>query len=333
MGASSSTVANDSYKQRKHYTNAEIENNIRRIFINSGTVDNTSIESLQWNNADNKGQEGQGLVLSESSTHNELKDRYSQYDINNILPRIQDGGNIDEILNENQSDIIPNYSQMSPDSISELDQIKEHMLNSIEANKAEEERKPNIINLFGGHDFNLRNNSENYDEIESETSFNLSSEKSESSFKMSTENSHNSSHSNSSNDDDDEDEDEDDDSNDDICDDDDSECGKIEKLHDEMEEEESMDDAGFATSSNGSTTISISTYKSDTPRLSSTRDSSMKSSTGDNVGSYGKTSNNSESVSNDKTSNNSDSINIRPFSSTDTADYTFRHPYSSNRFK
>ena len=309
MGASSSTIASDSYKQRKHYTNAEIENNIRRIFINSKTVDNTSIDSLKWNNLDNEVQEGGGLSISESSTNNELKDRYSKYDISNILPRIQDGGNIDEILNENQSDSIPNYNQVSDNSISEFDQIKKHMLDSMQSNnvEAEQERKPNIINLFGGSNFSIYDSENNKSNNESETSFNLMTENSKT----------NSSASFNSNDEDDDSEEVD------ICDEDDSECNESDKIHADKEFEESMDDAGFATSSNGSTTISISSYKSDTQQLSSTQEkSSVNSSTNvSSVSTYG------------KTSNNSDSINIRPFSSTDTADYTFRHPYSSNRFK
>ena len=329
MGASSSTEKNDSYKQKKHYTNAEIEDSIRRIFINSRIIDNTSIESLGWNDHIDV-QEGQGLPSNteSDSAHNDLKDRYSKYNINNILPKIQDGGNIDDILNEVQSDIVPDYSRFTSDDNSEFDKIKEHMLNSIKGNtsidldKVDQEHKPNIINLFGGSNFSIED--EKYDDVEhiTETATSVYS-----SSENSTE---------SEEDDDDIEDDTDEDDNDEE---DDKKADEEVDENDEDDEDEddsdrltsnnSIDDSGFATSSNEST-ISVSTYKSSINGASSIGKNSVtdEASISNKSSSYG-----SVSRSYERTSNNSDSVNIKPFSSTDTADYTFRHPYSSNRFR
>jgi hypothetical protein len=226
------STSNKSNK-KKHYTSDEIKQNIDNLFIGDN-IDVTSLESLNWNTENYLDKQNGGYLgaLSESST--DSKKRYKKYDIKPILPKIQEGGNVNKVLNEINSDNVPDYDDQSSEALSVFENIKKHMLNELNEN--------NNNQTGGGDDMS---NSDSYDSIQPQLALlNMMGGKSQTTNSSETE--------------------------------------------------------IYVTASSNSNSDSDSDSKE-------------------------------EMASYSFTSNDESSVDIKPFSSTDTADYAFRHPNHVNK--
>jgi len=249
MGLTQSSI-DTKYTDENKYTDEQIKNRIQKIFFgNLNNNDNISAETLGWDQGIIDG----GFTLSESS----YSERFKNFDIRDVLARIQDGGNIDDMLS---SLSMPQSEGISLSS--EFRNIKQQLTdNKLSTNNTQPKSILDLVggmssmsNLVGG---NLVGGNETSSVV--------------------------------------------------------------------------PQDGDYSTTSNGnSDNINISPASSVTNSEADTNSEASYSHTNSNASPV---SNSDAPVSeSENTNTESSGLIIKPFSSTDTSEISFRHPYNKNRF-
>lgn len=116
-------------------TDEELKQSIKSVLLDSQITENTSLDTLGWRETTdeaNRRNELNNMVggflsqISESAptSDNERVERYTKYNLNNILPKIQEGGQLDDIL---ESISEGNFDNLSAESLSEFSSLKRKM--------------------------------------------------------------------------------------------------------------------------------------------------------------------------------------------------------------
>jgi len=144
MGGSQSKqkiTPNNTTSKNVHYSDKDIENNIKKLFVDRKEyVIETSDESLGYNNVTGgfmNDLDDQSYLNTDTTSNSSLnyesaytsgRARYEKYDVTqNILPQIQDGGNLSDILADLNSET--NYTNSGTSS--EFQKIKQYMLDNL----------------------------------------------------------------------------------------------------------------------------------------------------------------------------------------------------------
>ena len=325
MGTELSTpLDTNEYKEKENCTDAQIEERIRNVFFDSKLDDMETSEAAMHggflSNTNEQLWQGQDQGY-------EQEQRYKQYDLRNILPRIQDGGNIDDLLSEVPQDA--NYQNLSEELTSEFERIRQYMVNESqkggnvsESVTTDAYKEINLIDLFG------RNNATDYleqinREIEGQqggaassssasvsASVSASTSASVSAYVPSASASVSASTSVSEGD---------------------VTSSVVEQSKDSpsdsssstIDDSDDDDVAGSAVLIESGFSVSSSTISKDTSETTDASEDSTTSSAQVSFNTYSKTSNNNDGSSTD---------GARPFSSTDTHEFSLNQPSSRGRF-
>ena len=291
MGLSFSKNEND---ENVSYSNSEMEQKVKNLFYIEEDEETSDLDTLNWDKPSNQNDDSS-------------KKRFEDYQFN--PSNIQNGGDLDDVL-----DGMDKESELKYESLDLTDDLQN--LDMEDLNMDDMKKDPNLLDLFGGADFN-RSDSSDIDIVTSEVLVGGRKDSDDTS----------SSHSLSNDDNDDND---DNDENEDM---DDSDMDEGYRVADFIHTSSNATSDRQRESKNNKskknddfyTTSASSTEPSDFMDNDNDDDSDSDSDSEKDIPDDGFKKTSSESV-NYKTYSGTSELDIRPFSSTDTDNFSFARP-------